>query len=82
MATPTSKATLKYYCLRALGKPVIDVNVDDDQIDDRVDEALQYFAEYHYDGSERMYLKHKITSAEITDVKIAPDTTLDLAKIK
>ena len=41
MATPTSKATLKDYCLRALGKPVIDVNVDDDQIDDRVDEALQ-----------------------------------------
>ena len=66
MATPTSKATLKDYCLRALGKPVIDVNVDDDQIDDRVDEALQYFAEYHYDGIERMYLKHKITSAEIT----------------
>ena len=46
-------------------KPVIDINVDDDQVDDRIDDALQYFAQYHYDGVERMYLKHKITQAEI-----------------
>ena len=66
MAVPSTKATLKSYCLRALGSGVIDINVSDDQVDDRLDEALQYFAEYHYDGVERMYLKHKITSDDIS----------------
>jgi hypothetical protein len=66
MAIPNTKATLKEYCLRALGKPVIDVNVDDDQVDDRLDEGLQYFAQYHYDGIEKMYLKHLITTADVT----------------
>ena len=66
MAIPSTKATLKSYCLRALGHGVIDINVSDDQVDDRLDEALQYFAEYHYDGVERMLLKHQITSADIT----------------
>ena len=47
MAVPNTKATLKEYCLRALGKPVIEINVDDDQVDDRIDEALQYFSQYH-----------------------------------
>ena len=46
MATPTTKATFKQYCLRALGQPVIEINVDDDQCDDRVEEALQYFQEH------------------------------------
>ena len=53
MATPSTKATLKTYCLRALGFGVIDINVSDDQVDDRLDEALQYFAQYHYDGIEK-----------------------------
>ena len=66
MAVPTSKDTLKEHCLRSLGKPVIDVNVDPDQCDDRIDDALQYFAEYHMDGVERMYLKYKMTSDQIT----------------
>ena len=65
MAIPTSKSTFKEYCLRSLGKPVIEINVDEDQVDDRIDEALQYFAQYHYDGVERVYLKHAITQAEI-----------------
>ena len=73
MAIPNTKATLKDYCLRALGEPVIDVNVDVDQCDDRIDEAIQYFTQYHYDGIERMYLKHQITSAEIT--RAGTDTT-------
>ena len=67
MATPTSKSTFKDYCLRSLGFGVIDINVSDDQVDDRIDEALQYFAQYHYDGIERMYLKHKMTQAEIDE---------------
>ena len=65
MAIPSSRTTFKEYCLRSLGKPVIEINVDEDQVDDRIDEALQYFAQYHYDGIERVYLKHAITQAEI-----------------
>ena len=66
MATPTTKATFKEYCLRSLGKPVIDINVDEDQIDDRIDEAVQYFAQYHVDGVERMYLKYEVTADDVT----------------
>lgn len=69
MAIPSSKATLKTYCLRALGFGVIDINVSDDQVDDRLDEALQYFAQYHYDGVERMYLKYQVTADDITRAK-------------
>jgi hypothetical protein len=65
MAVPNTKATLKEYCLRALGKPVIEINVDAEQVDDRIDEAVQYFSQYHYDGVERMYMKYQITQADI-----------------
>jgi len=66
MATPASRANLKEYALRALGKPVIEINVDDDQLEDRLDEALQYYAQYHYDGIRRTYLKYKLTAADKT----------------
>ena len=66
MATPTTKDTFKDYCLRALGQPVIDINVDEDQLDDRVDEALQYFREFHYNGVEKVFLKHQFTAADLT----------------
>ena len=66
MASPSTRETLKQYCLRNLGKPVIDINVDDDQVEDRLDEALQYFAQYHSDGVERMYLKYKVTADDVT----------------
>ncbi len=66
MAIPNTRTTLKEYCLRNLGKPVIDINVDDDQVEDRLDEALQYFAQYHTDGVERMYLKYKVTADDVT----------------
>ena len=68
MATPSTRETLKQYCLRNLGKPVIDINVDDDQVEDRIDEALQYFAQYHVDGVERMYLKYLVTADDITRI--------------
>ena len=80
MAIPSTKATLKSYCLRSLGDGVIDINVSDDQVDDRLDEALQYFAQYHYDGIERMYLKHKITQTEL-DRGITNTTTSVTDKI-
>ena len=80
MATPTSKATFKSYCKRALGFGVIDINVSDDQVDDRVDEALQYFSQYHYDGVERMYLKYQITQDDI-DRSVTNTTTTATDKL-
>ena len=73
MAVPNTKATLKEYCLRSLGKPVIDINVDDEQVDDRIDEAVQYFCQYHSDGVERMYLKYEVTAADVT--RMTADTS-------
>ena len=65
MAIPNSKATLKEWCKRKLGYPVIDINVDDDQVDDRIDEALQYFYTFQYNGMQRVYLKHQVTQADV-----------------
>lgn len=66
MAKPTSRETLKEYCLRALGAPVLEINVDEDQLEDRIDEALDIFRLYHYDGIEKVYLKHQITASTLT----------------
>ena len=63
----TTRETLKQYCLRALGKPVIEINVEDDQVEDRIDEALLYYQEYHSDATKRTYLKHQITSSDVTN---------------
>ena len=65
MAKPASRTQLKQYCLRQLGAPVLEVNVADEQIEDLIDDALQYFQERHFDGVEKMYLKHKITEDEL-----------------
>jgi hypothetical protein len=65
MAKPTNRAEFKEYCLRKLGKPVIEINVDDDQIDDRIDEALRYYWDYHFDGTEKIYYKHQVTQQDI-----------------
>jgi len=65
MAKPASRQELINYCLRRLGAPVLEINVDDDQIDDLVDDALQLFYERHFDGVERMYLKYKVTQEDI-----------------
>ena len=61
----SSRQGLIDYCLRRLGFPVIEINVDDDQIEDRIDDALQYFQEFHFDGVERIYLQHQITGATL-----------------
>lgn len=57
---------LKQYALRALGAPVLEINVDDDQLEDRLDEALDYWRLYHYEGIEQIYMKHQIRASEIT----------------
>ena len=64
MAQPTDRRSFKEWCLRKLGKPVIEINVDVDQVDDRVDEALAYFYDYHFDGTEKIFLKHQITDTD------------------
>ena len=64
MAVPATRETLKQYALRALGKPVIEINADDDQLEDRIDEAVQYFQQFHSDGIRRTYLKYKLTAAD------------------
>jgi len=65
MSIPSSRQGLIDYCLRRLGYPVLEINVDDDQISDLVDDAIQYFQERHYDGAERMYLKYQLTQDDI-----------------
>lgn len=67
MAVPTTRAEFKEYCLRKLGKPVLEINVDDDQVEDRIDESLKYYWDYHFDGSERIYYKHQITANNKSD---------------
>jgi hypothetical protein len=65
VSKPTSRQGLIDYCLRRLGAPVLEINIADDQIDDLVDDALQYFQERHFDGVERMYLKYQLTQEDI-----------------
>jgi hypothetical protein len=67
MAVPSSRAAFKEYCLRKLGKPVIEINVDDDQVEDRIDESLRYYWDYHFDGSHRTYYKHLVTEQNKID---------------
>ena len=65
MAKPSTRQGLIDYCFRKLGAPVLEVNVDDDQVDDLLDDPIQYFQERNYEGVERMYLKYKITQDDI-----------------
>ena len=65
MATINSRQSFKDYCLRRLGFPVIDINVDDDQVEDRIDDALQYWTDYHFDGMQKTYYIHKITDEDL-----------------
>ena len=74
MAKPSSKQELKDYCLRQLGAPVLEINVADEQVDDLLDDAIQLFNERHFDGVERMYMKHQLTQDDI-DRGIATGTS-------
>lgn len=71
MAKPNTRETFKQYCLRKLGKPVIEINVDDDQVEDRIDEGLQYFQEYHFDGVERTYMRHQLTGSTVAVTSVS-----------
>jgi len=65
MAKPSTRQELIDYSLRQLGAPVLEINVDEDQLEDLVDDAIQFFNERHFDGVERMYLKYQLTEADI-----------------
>jgi len=65
MAQPSDRESFKEYCLRKLGAPVIEINVADEQVEDRIDEAISFFRDYHYDGSQLVYLKHQLTQEEL-----------------
>jgi hypothetical protein len=67
MAAPNSRQTLIDHCLRRLGEPVIEVNVDQDQLEDRVDQAIQYYQEFHSDATVKTYLKHEVTSTDVSN---------------
>ena len=67
MATITSRDGFREYCLRRLGKPVIEINVDDEQVDDRIDDALKFYWDYHFDGTSKVYYKHQFTEQDITN---------------
>ena len=82
MAVPTSRSEFKEYCLRSLGKPVIEINVDDDQVEDRIDEALKFYWDYHFDGTERIYYKHLITAYNVVDKYITlPENIIGAVRI-
>jgi hypothetical protein len=75
MSQPSTRQGLIDYCLRKLGYPVLEINVDDDQIDDLVDDAIQYFNERHYDGIQRVFLKHKLSASDLDTIRNSTQTT-------
>jgi len=82
MAVPTTRNEFKEYCLRKLGKPVIEINVDDDQVDDRIDESLRYYWDYHFDGTEKIYYKHQVTQQNMTDKYITmPENIIGAVRV-
>ena len=78
MAKPSTKQELIDHCLRKLGAPVLEINVSDEQLDDIIDDAIQYFQERHFDGVEEMFLKHEFTQDEIDRGKAVSYTHLTL----
>ena len=66
----TTRQGLIDYCLRELGEPVVEINIDEQQIEDRVDEAIEYWRQHHYDGVEKVYLKHEVSEQDVLSKSI------------
>ena len=82
MAKPKSRKELSDYCLRALGAPVIEINIDNDQIGDRIDDAFQFYQEYHADATIRRYRKHQVTATDITNKYITlPESFIYITRV-
>lgn len=82
MAVPTTRDEFKEYCLRSLGKPVIEINVDDLQVEDRIDQSLRFYWDYHFDGTEKIYFKQEITADVISNGYIdLPENIIGVVKM-
>lgn len=82
MASPNDRDSFKEYCLRKLGKPVIEINVTEDQVEDRVSEALRFYWDYHFDGSEMVYYKHQVTEADMANKYITvPENIMGVVSV-
>jgi len=88
MATLTTRAEFTDYCLRRLGFPVIEINVDPDQVSDRIDDALQYWQDYHFDGLQKVYWIKIVDQTDINNqyldasqAKDSSNNTLEIAGI-
>lgn len=82
MALPSSRSEFKDYILRKIGAPVIEINVSDEQVEDRIDEAISFWRDYHYDGSQMVYLKHELTQEEIDQGYVEiPENMLGVTRI-
>jgi len=82
MAVPVTRSQFKEFCLRKLGKPVIDINVSADQVDDRLDESLRWYWDYHYDAVEKVYYKHQITAETIANKYITlPEGIISVTRL-
>ena len=82
MALPTSRTEFKDYCLRKLGFPVIEINVEDMQVEDRIDESFSYYWDYHFDGVERDFYKKSITQDDIDNQYLTiPDNIIGAVRI-
>lgn len=81
MPAITTRVELIEYCLRRLGFPVIEINIDDDQIQDRIDDAFDYYKDYHFDGTERTYLSVEVTQADIENGYVdVPDEMIFISR--
>lgn len=82
VGTPTSRALFAQYCLRKLGKPVIEINVADEQVDDRINDAIQYWMDYHFDGAEKTYYKYQLQDADFVNKYITmPDNIIGAVNV-
>jgi hypothetical protein len=82
MARPTNREDFKDYCLRSLGEPVIKVNIDEDQLDDRLDDALEMYQNFHFDAVERIYLKHQLTAGDVANTYVTmPEATISVSRV-
>jgi hypothetical protein len=79
MPSVTNRQTFKEYCLRRLGFPTIEINVDDDQVEDRIDDAFQYWQDYHFDALQKVYYVKRLDATDITNryINMSPSVTLD-----
>ena len=79
MPSVTNRQTFKEYCLRRLGFPTIEINVDDDQVEDRIDDAFQYWQDYHFDALQKVYYIKAITQTDVNNkyIDMSPSVTLD-----